>query len=32
VLLRFAHVLLAIVAIGANLTYALWLRIGERDP
>ena len=31
-LLRFAHVLLAIVAIGANLTYALWLRIGERDP
>jgi len=32
VLLRFAHVLVAIVAIGANLTYALWLRIGERDP
>ncbi len=31
-LLRFAHVLLAVVAIGANLTYALWLRIGERDP
>ena len=31
-LLRFAHVFLAIVAIGANLTYALWLRIGERDP
>ena len=31
-LLRFAHILLAIVAIGANLTYALWLRIGERDP
>ena len=30
--LRFAHILLAIVAIGANLTYALWLRIGERDP
>ena len=30
--LRFAHVLLAIVAIGANLTYALWLRIGERHP
>lgn len=32
VILRFAHVLLAIVAIGANLTYALWLRIGERHP
>ncbi|MHB8631104.1 MAG: hypothetical protein ACYC9W_04165 [Candidatus Limnocylindria bacterium] len=32
VLLRFAHILLAIVAIGANLTYALWLRIGERHP
>ena len=31
-LLRFAHILLAVVAIGANLTYALWLRIGERDP
>ncbi len=31
-LLQFAHVLLAIIAIGANLTYALWLRIGERDP
>ena len=31
-LLRFAHVFLAVVAIGANLTYALWLRIGERDP
>jgi len=32
VFLRFAHILLAIVAIGANLTYALWLRIGERHP
>ena len=31
-LLRFAHILVAIVAVGANLTYALWLRIGERDP
>ena len=31
-LLRFAHVLLAMIAVGANLTYALWLRIGERDP
>lgn len=31
-LLKFAHVLLAIVAIGGNLTYALWLRLGEREP
>ena len=31
-ILRFAHVFLAVVAIGANLTYVLWLRIGERDP
>jgi uncharacterized membrane protein len=31
-LLKLAHVLLAIVAIGANLTYALWLRLGEREP
>ena len=31
-LLRFAHVLLAMIAVGANLTYTLWLRIGERDP
>ncbi len=28
----FAHVFVAVVAIGANLTYVLWLRIGERDP
>ncbi len=31
-LLKFAHVLLAVVAIGGNLTYALWLRFGEREP
>ncbi len=31
-LLTFTHVLLAVVAIGGNLTYALWLRLGERDP
>lgn len=31
-LLRFAHILVAIVAIGATLSYALWLRIGERHP
>lgn len=30
--LKLAHVLLAIIAIGANLTYALWLRLGEREP
>jgi len=31
-LLKLAHVLLAVLAIGANLTYALWLRLGEREP
>ncbi|HEY6203723.1 MAG TPA: DUF2269 family protein [Candidatus Limnocylindria bacterium] len=31
-LLKLAHVLLAFIAIGANLTYALWLRLGESDP
>jgi len=30
--LRFAHILVAIIAIGATLTYTLWLRIGERHP
>ena len=30
--LRVAHVLLAVVAVGANLSYGLWLRLGERDP
>lgn len=31
-LLLFAHVFLALVTIGANLTYTLWLRLGEREP
>lgn len=31
-LLKLVHILLAILAIGANLTYALWLRLGEREP
>lgn len=31
-LLKLAHVFLAIVSIGANLSYALWLRSGEREP
>lgn len=30
--LRVAHVLLAVVAVGGNLTYALWLRLAEREP
>jgi uncharacterized membrane protein len=30
--LRFAHVLLAVIAVGGNLTYALWLRHGESEP
>lgn len=30
--LRVAHVLLAVVAVGANLTYGLWLGLAERDP
>ena len=31
VLLKLAHVLLAVVAIGANLTYGLWLSVAERE-
>lgn len=31
-LLKLAHVLLAVIAIGANLTYGLWLRVAEREP
>lgn len=31
-LLRLAHILAALIAIGATLTYTLWLRIGERNP
>lgn len=30
--LKLAHVLLAIVAVGANLTFPLWIRLAERDP
>lgn len=31
-LLKFVHVLLAIVAVGANLTYGLWLSRAAREP
>lgn len=31
-LLKFVHVLLAIVALGANLTYGVWLSRAGRDP
>ncbi|OGO70529.1 MAG: hypothetical protein A3G84_08785 [Chloroflexi bacterium RIFCSPLOWO2_12_FULL_71_12] len=31
-LLKFVHVSLAIVAVGANLTYGIWLNRAERDP
>lgn len=30
--LKFAHVLLAIVAVGANATYGVWLGRAQRDP
>lgn len=30
--LKLLHVLLAIVAVGANLTFPLWIRLAERDP
>jgi uncharacterized membrane protein len=30
--LKTLHVLSAIVAVGANVTYALWMARGERDP
>jgi uncharacterized membrane protein len=29
---KFAHILLAIVAFGFNATYALWITRGQRDP
>jgi len=29
--LRVVHVLLAVITVGANLTYGLWLRLAERD-
>ena len=31
VVLKFLHVLPVIVAVGANLTYAFWLRAAGRD-
>jgi uncharacterized membrane protein len=31
-LLRLLHVLLAVLAVGGNLTYVLWLRHAEREP
>jgi len=31
-LLKFLHVLLAITAVGANVTYGVWLSRAARDP
>ncbi|MDR7544160.1 MAG: DUF2269 family protein [Armatimonadota bacterium] len=31
-ILKFFHVLLAIVAVGANVTYGVWIRRAARDP
>lgn len=31
-LLKLAHIASAIVAVGANLTYAFWIRRAEKDP
>ena len=31
-LLKLVHILAAIAALGANLTYAFWMRRAERDP
>ena len=31
-MLKLVHVFLAVFAVGANLTYALWLRRAEREP
>jgi uncharacterized membrane protein len=31
-LLKFVHVLAAIVAVGANVTYGIWIATGSRDP
>lgn len=31
-LLKYIHVLLAIVAVGANATYGIWLTMGAREP
>lgn len=32
VLLKWIHVLMAIIAVGANLTYGVWLSRASRDP
>jgi uncharacterized membrane protein len=31
-LLRFVHVLFAVTAVGANITYSVWLAHGSREP
>lgn len=31
-ILRFIHVLLAIVAVGTNATYGVWMALGAREP
>lgn len=31
-LLKLAHILAAVVAVGANVTYTFWIRRAERDP
>jgi uncharacterized membrane protein len=31
-ILKYLHVLLAIVAVGANATYGVWLALGAREP
>jgi len=31
-ILKFVHVVLAIVAVGANVTYGVWLALGAREP
>jgi uncharacterized membrane protein len=30
--LKFVHVLAAVVAVGANVTYGIWIATGSRDP
>ena len=31
-ILKFVHVVLAIIAVGANATYGVWLALGAREP
>jgi uncharacterized membrane protein len=31
-LLRFVHVLFAVTAVGANITYSVWLALASREP